>query len=69
MMPFQLRWQCEGLNCTADFALEAEARRCAELLRTRDGVRGVMLLDTDGVPLEAYGLKPLSFTGRPSMVE
>ena len=64
-----LCWSIEGRDCTADFAREEEARRCAEILRTRDGVRCVQLLDADGLPLEAYGLKPLSFTGRPSMVE
>jgi hypothetical protein len=48
-----LCWQCDGRDCAADFALEAEARRCAEILRSREGVRGVMLLDADGEPLEA----------------
>jgi hypothetical protein len=30
-----LCWQCEGQDCAADFALEAEVRRCVELIRTR----------------------------------
>lgn len=49
----ELRWIDEGRECTADFAREEEARRCAELLSARHGVRDLQLLDEDGVSLEA----------------
>jgi hypothetical protein len=48
-----LRWAIDGRDCTADFAREEEARPCAEVIRTRDDVRGVMLLDEDVLPLES----------------
>jgi hypothetical protein len=48
----KLCWQCDGQDCAADFALEAEARRCAEILRSRDNIRRVLLVDADGQPLE-----------------
>ena len=47
----RLCWQYDGQDCAADFALEAEARRCAEILRSRDNIRGVLLVDSDGHPL------------------
>lgn len=52
-----LCWQCDGQDCAADFALEAEARRCAELQRSRDNIRGVLLVDADGEPLDARCLR------------
>ena len=51
-MALQLRWSIDGQECTADFTLEAEARRCADILRSRDNIRGVLLVDADGQPLE-----------------
>jgi hypothetical protein len=47
----RLCWQYDGQDCAADFALESEARRCAEILRSRDNIRGVLLVDSDGQPL------------------
>lgn len=49
----ELRWTEEGRDYTASFNLEAEARQCAALLGSREGVREVQLLDADGVALEA----------------
>ena len=48
-----LYWSIEGRDCTADFAREEEARQCAAILGRRDGVQDVLLLDADGVRLEA----------------
>jgi hypothetical protein len=42
----------EGRECVARFTTEAEARACAALLRTRDGVQNVQMVDEDGVPCE-----------------
>jgi hypothetical protein len=48
----ELHWTEKGRDCTACFNLEAEARQCAALMSTRDGVPDVQLLDEDGVNLE-----------------
>ena len=34
----ELRWTDEGRDCTACFNSEAEARQCAALVGTREGV-------------------------------
>ena len=42
-----LRWTDDGRECVARFTTEAEARRCAEGLRTRPGVQHIQLVDDD----------------------
>jgi hypothetical protein len=37
----ELRWRDEGRDYTACFILEAEARQCAALVGTREGVQDV----------------------------
>lgn len=47
----ELRCTNDGRECVAQFPTEAEAQRCAELLlRTRDGLLDLQLLDNDGKP-------------------
>jgi len=48
----ELHWTEKGRGCTGCLNLEAEARQCAALMSTRDGVPDVQLLDEDGVNLE-----------------
>lgn len=54
----ELHWTNEGRECVARFRTDAEARGCAALVRTRDGVREVELFDEDGVPCEDQSPQP-----------
>jgi len=42
----ELRWTDDGRECVACFPTEADARRCAEELRTR-GVQDLQLIEND----------------------
>jgi len=44
-------WKAAGRECSARFAIEAEARSFIEQLRTRHGAQEIQLLDEDGVPV------------------
>ena len=48
----ELRWTVEGRECTARFTTDAEARACALLVCTREGVQDIQVFDEDGVPCE-----------------